>query len=87
MPLLFYLPLIIWTGCSRSRMAKHGPCQSQGMTGDSTIIERGFVLETVLVFRGVLHLGISLAFSSRYQRILFDVLFVMDDTAHPVGQT
>jgi hypothetical protein len=34
-----------------------------------------------------LHLGISLAFSSRYQRILFDVLFVMDDTAHPVGQT
>jgi hypothetical protein len=36
MPLLFYLPLIIWTGCSRSRMAKHDSCQSQDMTGDST---------------------------------------------------
>jgi hypothetical protein len=63
-------------------MAKYGPCQSQGMTGDSTITERGFVPETVLIFHGVLHLGIGLAFSSRYQRILSDVLFVTDDTAH-----
>jgi hypothetical protein len=40
MPLLFYLPLIIWTGLLEVTQGETRSCQSQGVTGDSTMTER-----------------------------------------------
>jgi hypothetical protein len=82
MPLLFYLPLIIWTGLLE---VAHGEIWSLSKSRHDGRLDDNrtrVVPETVLIFHGVLHLCIGLAFSSRYQRILSDVLFVTDDTAH-----